>query len=108
MIARLVATREGSQLSFDRPLPTALAMSAASAVIAAVALRETTIDVHLSAALAIEGVLLWCARPEARRAGQTHALTEGYSYAFQRFSEVQRSAPEALRRALVERGGGRR
>ena len=101
--ARLIAARPASRVEVDGS-PTALALSAATAAVAAVALRETGRDVQLAAALALEGVLLWCSGRAARRHGPGRAVDEGYRYAIRRLADARLSAPEALQRAVASHG----
>jgi hypothetical protein len=103
--ARLVAVGARSRVVIDGSAPTALALSAATASVAAVALRETGRDVQLAAALALEGVLLWCAGRAARRHGPDRAVDEGYRYAVRRLADARLAAPEALQRAVAPHGG---
>jgi hypothetical protein len=102
--ARLVAAGAGPRVVIDGAAPTALALSAATSAVAAVALRDTGRDVHLAAALALEGVLLWCAGSVARRHGPRRAVDEGYRYAVRRLADVRVAAPEALQRAVTPHG----
>lgn len=102
--ARLVATGAGPRVVIDGSAPTALALSAATSAVAAVALRETGRDVQLAAALALEGLLLWCAGSAARRHGPRRAVDEGYRYAVRRLADVRVAAPEALQRAITSHG----
>lgn len=105
--ARLVATRSGSRVEVLDAPPTSLALSAASAAVAAAALRDTSPDVHLAAALAMEGLLLWCGMRESARSGPERALGECYAYALRRFADADRPVPDALRSAALSSPAGR-
>ncbi len=96
IVARLVETRTGPLPTVVGTPPTSLALAAAAATLAGVALRETTTDVHLSAALSLEGVLIWCRRPEAHSGSLQRAGLEGHAYAVARLEETGRPVPEAL------------
>ena len=76
-----------------------------AAVVTAAALRDTNRDVQLAAALAMEGLLLWCGTRESAALGPERALDEAYAYALRRFREMDRSAPDVLRSAVVSSHG---
>lgn len=98
--ARLLEARDGL-VAQVKGSPTALALTSATAALAAAALVTTGVDVHLSAALAIEGVLVWFGEREARRSSPQRATLEGYRYALRRFEDAERPAPQALRLAIA-------
>ena len=102
---RLVDTRSGARALIDSPRPAPLTLASATAVSAAASLAMTTRDVHLVAALAIEGMLLWCREPRPAREAPEQALARGLAYAHRRLEEVQRPAPDVLVRALSDVGG---
>jgi hypothetical protein len=98
--ARLLEARDGLVAQI-KGAPTVLALTSATAALAAAALVKTGVDVHLSAALAIEGVLMWFSQPEARRSSAQRATVEGFRYALRRFEDADRPAPPALRLAIA-------
>jgi len=101
--ASLVRTRRGARIDLLKTRPTTLALSASVAAVAAVALRDTPRDVRLAAALAIEGLLLWCGTEVSHRHGPERALSEAYAYAVRRLADTL--VPEALRWAMSTDGG---
>lgn len=103
--ARLVRTRRGARVDLLGARPTTLALVAGAASVAAVALRDATRDVRLAAALAMEGLLLWCGESANRRHGQERALCEAYAYAVRRLANTLVPPPEALRSAVSADGG---
>ena len=103
--ARLVRTRRGARIDLLGARPTTLALAAGAASVAAVALRDATRDVRLAAALAMEGLLLWCGDPGNRRHGAERALGEAYTYAVRRLAGTSIPAPDALLSAVPTDGG---
>lgn len=99
---RLVDTRSGARALIDAPRPAPLTLASATAVSAAAALAMTTRDVHLVAALAIEGMLLWCREPRSARDAPQQAVARGLAYAHRRLEEARRPTPEVLVRALSD------
>lgn len=104
--ARLVHTRRGPRIDLGGCRPTSLALSAGAASVAAVALRDAARDVTLAAALAMEGLLSWCAVTANRRLGPERALQEAYAYAARRLAGTRITPPDALRAARAPEGGG--
>lgn len=104
--ARLVAGRNGSCVEVVGPRPTTLALSSAAAAVAAVALVDAGRDVRLAAALAMEGLLLWCGQQASRGQGPLRVVREGYVYAVERPADARLAPPQALRWAATV-GGGR-
>jgi hypothetical protein len=103
--ARLVRGRKTPCVEIVGPAPTTMALSSAAAAVAAVALLETGRDVRLAAALAMEGVFLWCGRHASRGRGPRRAVVEGYRYAVDRLADARLPPPPALRWAAPAGGG---
>ncbi len=97
IVGRLIEAREGVAAAVKEPAPSALAMASSTAALAGVALSEVSTDVHLSAALALEGVLLWFGAPEARTASLQKATYAGFTYALRRLEDADRPTPDVLR-----------
>jgi len=100
VVGRLIEAREGPVAAVKGPAPSALAMASSTAALAGVALSEVSTEVHLSAALALEGVLLWFGAPEARTASLQKATCAGFTYALRRLEDADRPTPEVLRLVL--------
>lgn len=99
---RLVDARSGARVLIDSPRPAPLALASATAVSAAASLAMTTRDVHLVAALAIEGMLVWCREPRSARDAPQQAVARGLAHARRRLEEARRPAPDVLVRALSD------
>lgn len=104
--SRLVRTRRGARVEVLGPRPTSLALSACASAVAAVCLRDAARDVTLSAALAMEGLLLWCGVAANRGRGPERALSEAYAYAMRRLAATHIPPPDALRAAVPADGSG--
>jgi hypothetical protein len=100
VVGRLLEARDGLVAGVKGPSPSALAMASSTAALAGFALRETTTDVQLSAALALEGVLLWFGQAESRTASLQRATCAAFTYALRRLEDADRPTPDVLLRVL--------
>lgn len=96
IVVKLLGTRDGPVARVVGPAPTSLALAAATAAIAGAALSETTVDVHLSAALAMEGMLLWHRTDRAAAGASQNGVSESLAYAIMRLAEAHEPTPKAL------------
>lgn len=101
IVARLVHGRDGLAIHVRPPPPTTLALASCTAVVAAAALSDTTTDLHLAAAIAIDGVLQRFDSDDARRLSPQQATSAGLEYARKQFERAGRPAPVSLCRAIA-------
>jgi hypothetical protein len=101
IVARLMEGRDGIAIQVRGPAPTSLALASCTAAVAGVALSATAADLHLAAALALEGVLVFFGRRESTRASLQTAACQGFGYALDRLFDAGRPAPGVLVQAAA-------